>query len=83
MPTYENQVEIGSAYKSSLERVKVHVAEVAGKKVVDVRVFVGDTATRKGLCLQPKSWAEIIPIIQQAMEDGDVNCEVSGSEENE
>jgi hypothetical protein len=67
MATYENQRDVGSIYKNNLENVKVSVADVGGKHIVDVRVYAGDTATRKGLCLQPKAWAELLPIIQQAL----------------
>ena len=58
--------------KNATETIRVDRAEYQGKDLLDVRVWVTDPAgeekpTKKGLCLRPATWRELLPAIQEAL----------------
>ena len=56
--------------KNATEVVVIEAKEFNGVALVDVRVWTADphgtpgVATKKGLCLRPETWAEVLPAIQ-------------------
>ena len=59
--------------KNASEIVVVEPTEFGGQELLDVRVWVADahgkaeTRTRKGLCLRPETWKELLAAIQAAL----------------
>jgi hypothetical protein len=64
---------LAAVRKNAREVVRVRRGKFKGVPVVDVRVWTrpltpGDEGTRtlRGLTLRPETWAELLPVIQQA-----------------
>lgn len=56
--------------KNATEAVVVRPTEFNGIALVDARVWIADaqgkpeTPTKKGLCLRPETWRELLPVIE-------------------
>lgn len=67
---------VGEARKNVGEEVRVFRKQYQGHDLVDARVYVvrltqngEDQPTRKGLCCSLETWRELLPLIEQALED--------------
>ena len=75
---------IGEIRKNSREVVRVQPTEYGGHQLVDCRVWIVDTTdgqetpTKKGLCLRPEQWRELVPLLQAAV--GEPDPEVQADE---
>lgn len=58
--------------KNATEEVRVRWSDFHGGRYLDARVFATDGAepvpTKKGLCLSPDLWRELLPMIEAALE---------------
>ena len=71
--------------KNATETICVERTEYQGKDLVDVRVWITDPAgeekpTKKGLCLRPVTWRELLPAIQEALPEEADNDQAGGAE---
>ena len=58
--------------KNAGEDLLIRRTEFHGKDLLDVRVFAVNgpepVPTKKGLCLQPDTWRELLPMIAEVLE---------------
>ena len=71
--------------KNATETIHVGPTTFQGKDLVDVRVWVADPAgeakpTKKGLCLRPATWRELLPAIQAALSEEADNDQTGGAD---
>lgn len=72
MTTEQQGIELGRVRKNAGEELVVQATRYGGHDLIDLRAFAktatGDlTPTRKGLCLRPEVWAEVLPILEEAL----------------
>ena len=75
----------GEIKKNATETIRVEPTTFQGKDLLDVRVWVTDPAgeekpTKKGLCLRPATWRELLPAIQEALPEETDGDQAGGSD---
>ena len=68
--------EIGKFTKNSIEVVKVCQSRLGGKDMIDIRVWVTNSAgelvpTQKGLCIQKLQVPNLINLLKKVVEEED------------
>ena len=61
--------------KNATETIRVAPTRYKDNDLLDVRVYYEDATgekkpSRKGLCLRPETWQELLPMIKDALENG-------------
>lgn len=72
MTTELQGIELGRVRKNATEDLVLQATRFQGHDLIDLRAFAktatGDlTPTKKGLCLRPEVWAEVLPILRAAL----------------
>lgn len=73
MATATETTPVAEARKNATETIRVIPTVYRGIELVDVRVYYTPPAgeaipTRKGLCLRPELWAELLVMIAEALD---------------
>lgn len=72
MATELQGTELGRVRKNASEELVLQATRFGGHDLIDLRAFAktatGElTPTKKGLCLRPEVWAEVLPILREAL----------------
>ena len=72
MATELQGTELGRVRKNAGEELVLQTTRFGGHDLIDLRAFAvtatGElTPTKKGLCLRPEVWAEVLPLLEEAL----------------
>ncbi len=65
--------------KNETEIIRIEPNSFRGKNMIDARVWYESEPgvhkpTRKGLCLQPETWREVLGAVNTLLEDAETDC---------